>query len=471
MENASWPVHKRALFVFFLLSLLNLRAAAQQSTGKPSSLANLIEASVRHYPAIRARQAQIDAGKATVEDARKAWLPAVRVGEQVNIGTDNSLSGAYFTLGFVPSASGGRRAVNRTDLAAGNVAALTAEWEVYNFGGYDARTKEAEASLGIDEAGMTREQYQVEWAVVQQYFELLKYRSMLTVQRNNIDRTLTVKNAVKAFADNGLRPGVDTSVADAELSKARLVYLDMANAYALVRSQISGLTGIDTAAIVVDTAIYRRLAALFPLIAVLDTNAMQHPAVQYSQAIYQDNIARETLIRKSYMPKLYLMGSGWLRGSSISPSDVYNSSLGNGLAYSRSNYLLGGAITYNLLDPLRVKYKSNIQRAVTEVARQNVEEQKLQVRQAQQQADINVRASIERLREIPRQLTAANEAYSQKLALYNAGLTNIVDLTTTLYLLNRAETDSILASDTAWKAIIRKAAAANQLNLLLSNLN
>jgi outer membrane protein TolC len=164
------------------------------------------------------------------------------------------------------------------------------------------------------------------------------------------------------------------------------------------------------------------------------------------------------------------MGSGWIRGSSISPADVYNSSLTNGLAWSRSNYLLGGAITYNLLDPLRARYKSNIQRFLTESARQNMEEQKVQVRLAAQQADINVRASIERLKEIPRQLAAARAAYRQKLALYNSGLTNIVEVTTALYLLNRAETDSILAGDTAWKAVIRKVEAANQLNLFLSNL-
>jgi outer membrane protein TolC len=405
-----------------------------------------------------------------VEDARKAWLPNVRIGEQINVGTDNSLIGAYFTMGFVPSASGGNRASNRSTLAAGNVAALTAEWEVYNFGGYQARTKEAEASMHIDEAGLVRDQFQIEWVVVQQYFELLKYRSMLTVQRNNIDRTRTIKDVVKAFADNGLRPGVDTAIADAEWSKARLVYLDIANAYDLVRSRISSLTGIDTTVITPDTIVYRQLPALFARISALDTNTVNHPAVQYAQAFYQDNLAREAVIHKSYMPKIYLMGSGWIRGSSISPADVYNSSLTNGLAWSRSNYLLGGAITYNLLDPLRARYKSNIQRFLTESARQNMEEQKVQVRLAAQQADINVRASIERLKEIPRQLAAARAAYRQKLALYNSGLTNIVEVTTALYLLNRAETDSILAGDTAWKAVIRKVEAANQLNLFLSNL-
>jgi outer membrane protein TolC len=462
---------KRLPRIAFLIFSCAIPAISQTLPKPVPRLPELLTAANQHYPSICAHQALVDAGKARVEDSRKAWIPSVRIGEEINLGTDNSMSGSLYTLGFIPSTSGGRRTAGRSELATGNVAAVTAEWELYNFGGYASRTNEAIASLGVDQSALEREQFQISWTLIQEYFDLLKYQGLMTVQQNNIARTETIGRSVKAYADNGLKPGVDTSFANAELSKARLVYLDLSNDYALTRSRMALLTGLAPESIQPDSNLTRRLVTLLQTTMPVDTNTQNHPSVKYYRSIYEDNVAREQVLRKSVMPKIYLMGSGWVRGSSITPADVYNSDLLTGFGYTRSNYLLGAAITYNLLDPVRVKYKQNIQKSLTEAAGQQVEEQRTLLQDAQRRADINLQAAAARLKEIPVQLNAARDAYSQKLALYDSGLANIVDLTTALYLLNRAETDHILADDTAWKAIIQKLYASNQVNLLLSNLN
>jgi outer membrane protein TolC len=183
--------------------------------------------------------------------------------------------------------------------------------------------------------------------------------------------------------------------------------------------------------------------------------------------VYEDNLAQQQVIRKAALPKVALMAAGWMRGSSISPLDEYKS-LGTGLAYSRYNYLAGVGITYNLFDIKRTQYKLNIQKFRTQAAGQDVEEQKLVLNNALQQADITIQSTIKKLDEIPLQVKAAGEAYGQKLALYNAGLASIVEVTNALYLLNRAETDAVYTNDDAWKAVFQKAWAGNTISTLLS---
>ncbi|HSC37230.1 MAG TPA: TolC family protein [Chitinophagaceae bacterium] len=442
-------------------------AAAQQ----PLSLGRAVMLAIDHYPSVQSRQAQVSAGKAVLEETRHAWLPSLRLHEQLDAGTDNSLNSAYFPVGIIPSASGGRRPDNNSSITTGNIAALAGDWEVYNFGSYKARTAEAGAALRISEAGLDREKYTITATVIQNYLDLVKYASLLALQQKNIQRTDTVKRAIQAYINSGLKAGVDSSVAEAELSKARLIYIEWTNAYNLLKSRLATLTGLDTAAVVPDTSINMYLRGLLaPAATPVDTFYRQHPFLKYYQSVYEDNLAQQQVIRKALLPKVSLMAAGWMRGSGISPSDVYSKNLLDGFGYSRYNYLVGVGITYNLFDLKRTQYRVNIQKFRTMAAGQDVQEQKTLLDNALQQADITVGSVVQKLREIPLQVKAAGDAYGQKLALYNAGITSIVDVTNALYVLNRAETDAVYTNDDAWKAIFQKAYAGNTISTLLSTL-
>ena len=438
---------------------------------QPLSLSHAVDLTLAHYPSIQSGQAKVNAGKAVLEETRHAWLPSLRLHEQLDAGTDNSLNSAYFPVGIIPSASGGRRADNNGIIATGNMAAIAGDWELYNFGSYEARTDEARAALRVNEAGLDREKYTLTAGVIQYYFELVKYASLLRLQQKNIRRTDTVKRVIQAYINSGLKAGVDSSVAEAELSKARLVYIEWYNAYTLAKSQLAALTGLDTSAILPDTAINIHLPGLLmPGAPAIDTFYSQHPFLRYYQLVYDDNLAQQRVIRKALLPKVSLMAAGWMRGSSISPADVYDKNLLNGFGYSRYNYLAGIGITYNLFDSKRTQYRLNIQKFRTIAAQQEVEEQKTLLGNALQQADVSIRSAVQKLLEIPLQVKAATEAYGQKLALYNAGISSIVDVTNALYVLNRAETDAVYTNDDAWKAVFRRAYAGNTLSTLLSTL-
>ena len=78
---------------------------------------------------------------------------------------------------------------------------------------------------------------------------------------------------------------------------------------------------------------------------------------------------------------------------------------------------------------------------------------------------------MDNYQEAPVQVSAASDAYTQKSVLYKNGLANIVDLTTALFTLNRAETDRDIAYNNVWQALLFKAAASGDFGLFFNEFN
>lgn len=351
----------------------------------------------------------------------------------------------------------------------GNIAMAAMQWEIYNFGAYASEQKEATQALNVQKTDLNNTSNQLTVTVIQDYLELLRLQALQKIEQDNIARNAEVVKAVTAIVLHGLKPGVDSAVAAAELSRARLNLLDIDNRYNQVRIQMGTLTGLDTALVRPDTVNNNKLPGL--LGEQTPDSIAGHPMLEYYNAVYNQERAAEQVIRKSHLPKLNLMATGWMRGSSGSFNDVYDKNLWSGLGYSRYNYLLGLGITYNLTDLKRTREKAAVQQYRSEVARQQLETTRTTLNGLLQEAETDIRTSRDKLKELPVQLSAARAAARQKMALYKGGLTNIIDVVTALFVLNRAETDLVQTRDAAWKALFRAAYAGNTISQLLPDLN
>jgi len=408
---------------------------------------------------------------AAVTETKDRRLPSLNLFEQVDAGTSNNLGAAYFSGGIVPSVSGvSARPENIGTVSTGNIGVAYLQWQATNFGGYKAGIREAYSRLRVDTMSLEKERFYITSIVLQSYLDLIRNYELSMIQLENIQRADTIRLAIRNYVLSGLRPGVDSSLAEAEFSKAKLSYLDVYNAFRQSKVQLALLTGLDTSAIGPDTANDSLLLLSLGSDARKDSAWAGHPFLNYLHSIYENSQAREQLIRKSYMPKLYVLAAGWMKGSSIQPNGTIDKDPGTGLGYSRYNYLFGLGVTYDLFDLRRQKDRLNVQKYQTEVALHNYEEQARTLNNAGLQASVNLRTAIDKFNEIPIQLSAARDAYNQRLTQYNAGLSNIVDLTNALYVLNRAQTDLINTKDGVWRALVQKAYAENGIYQLLSTL-
>lgn len=434
------------------------------------SLQEAITLTLQHYPSLKAKQALAGAGAAHTIDVRHNWWPSVKLVEEATVGTDNGIYGSYFPLGTIPSTSGGIRGSNRSDVMSGNIALAQVQWEVYNFGAYRTQKEEAiqqQKVLGLD-ADITANDLMV--AVVRDYLGLLEYRSLMKIQEDNIARTRSVQRAVTAIVLHGLKPGVDSSIAAAELSKARLNYLDIQNNYNSVRLHLGILTGLDTSAVQADTLYNNGLLSLLTGLNDTVSVAKEHPILKYYDGLMLQQQRHEQVIRRAALPKISLLASGWMRGSSGQFNDIYNKNLWSGIGYSRYNYLAGLALTYNLADMGHTRDKMREQRLRTKAAAAQLETTQTVLDNQLQQARLSIRTSLDKLKEMPAQLNAARAAAMQKMALYKGGLTNIIEVTNALYLLNRAETDLIQTRNAAWQALFTQAFTADNIQELVEQL-
>jgi len=445
------------------LLLTTAAAHAQQSTVTLKQLLNSVD---EKAPTLLTDSAAILIRKAQAAEVKSNWLPDLTLNYQADIGTANNTTGPYFGFGIIPSSSGGIHNTNVTTTLSDNLGIAALNWEVYNFGKYGAENKVANSDVQVQQNQFAQSKYDLQAYTISNYLQLLRLEDFLGIQLRNIQRTTEIRRSIESLATSGVRAGVDTSIAEAELSKARLNYIELNDQLKQVQLQLSAVSGFPYQSIVPDTTVELNLinqpaAYLFP------PDTANHPLINYYKSVYQNNLQREDLVKKMYNPKISLEAAAWGRGSSVDAEGNYNN-LGSGYGFDRSNYLVGIGISYNLFDLRRRQLKLRTQRASTDYAYKKLQEQQELLSVSASQADVEMQTSLDRLKEIPKQLKAANDGYRQKLSLYKNGLTDIIELDAALNILYRAETDFMQAKYDYANALFQKAITENQVNRVLN---
>ena len=313
-----------------------------------------------HWPAIRRSKPSARpsaAFESSVNVLKANRLPNLRLHDQVDVGTANGLSGSYFSMGLIVPTSGGRRDENRMDLASGNIALATADWEVYNFGRYKAEDNLAQADIAVGQAGVRREQFMLRQAVVGAYLDVLWRGRILQLESRNIARADTVSRIINNLVNNGIRPGLDSSLASVELSRARLSYYEIDEGLRRAFLQLSMLTGRNISQLAIDTTFHEKALLGQPN----DLKVVVgHPILSYQNTVLNRQQSEIAAIRKAALPRVSLLASGWARGTSLDIDNNFGP-LGRGFGYSRTNFLVGLAATVNLTDFRRARSRTEVQ--------------------------------------------------------------------------------------------------------------
>lgn len=449
-----------------LLGIIILFPAILFAQQKKISLPILINQAKNYLPLLKQKQAFIDASKAQITDTKHSFLPQLKLSEQLNLGSNNSIGGSYFPFGITPSTSGGVRGDNNFQPATGNVGVLYGEYELVNFGLNSAELNLAKAYSSVAEADLQKEQYLLSLNVARLYFNIQKSMYRLKADEQNVERYQSVFTVIQALTKSGLRPGSDSSLAMAELSKTKMSYNQTLGLINQQKEQLSYLTGIAPANMVFDVPVSNAIG-IKPLLMPLLSDTGSNPLIDYYSKRNNLFSANELLIKKSYLPKILLAGSTWARGSSIQYNDKYQS-LAEGFGYQRYNYMVGVAATYSLFNELRKKDKLAINRFQQQASEYDLQQQKLALASASLQADNALQTTEANLLEIPVQLQAAEATYQQKLAQYKAGLISLIDLTNASFVLYRSQTDYIETISDGYLAQLDKAAANGSLNQFIA---
>jgi adhesin transport system outer membrane protein len=452
---------------FLLLASGSLYAQVPE---KNISLKQLLNQVAHNAPTLLTDSSAILIKEAQARETGYNWLPNLKLNYQTDLGTNNNVGGGYFGFGMVPTNNRGVRDESNSTAVLSNLGIAAFDMEIYNFGAYKAQNKVANADVAVQQNQFNTSKYNLQAYTIDNYLQLLRLQEFIEIQSRNIQRNQEIRRSIQALAKSGIRAGVDTSIAEAELSKSRLNYIELKNQAKQVQLKLSAISGMPYEAIIPDTTAETKLFSQSAESRLFYADTLNHPVIKYYESLYDNSLQREDLVEKSFNPKISFQAAAWGRAASLDANNGYTS-LNNGWGFQRGNYLVGVGITYNLFDLKRKNLKLTTQKINSQYTLRKLNEQKVLLAASATQADANVATAMERLQEIPKQLKAAAAAYRQKFSLYKSGLTDIIELNAALSLLYRAEIDYISARYSYTQALFQKAVTENQVNTVINLLN
>ncbi|GAB2555360.1 TolC family protein [Spirosoma aerophilum] len=450
------------------LFILGMSLLALQASGQALTLNQVVEQSVRQYPFLRAKQAEVSSAQRRLQATRTELLPTVILQDQYTYATSNSLNNSYFpNEGTAISTSGGVRPVAISQASFGSYTSASIEWRAITFGRVKANINAAKADLQRNEADYDNEIFQHQVRTIDAYLLLLINQKLVQIQRSNLERAETFKRVVDAGVRSGMRAGVDSALATAEAVRARLLLLESQQREQVQRLRLSELAGQLQPGMKVDSMQF--YSSLPNGTFLSDSLSPKNPTLRLFQSQINLSAARSLATQRSGMPVISLVGAGNARGSGFSnQGDIFQTNQLNGLGYQLGNYLLGVVARWNLTNLLRANQDYRADQFLVERSRQLFNTQRLQITRQYQEAETQYQVALEQARQTPVQLRAARQAYNQAQTRYQNGLTDLPTLLQSVVTLNRAEVDGYVATSNVWRYLLLKSAADGDLSLFMN---
>jgi outer membrane protein TolC len=455
---------KRTLSVFFPLFFLSVISGYGQ---QPLSLKQALETALNNYPSIKAKTNYVKSSTATAEEAKREALPNLIVSGQQDYGSVNGQNGPLYSYGYAVASSGIPQNAQNWSSAFGSLYLANVNWDFFAFGRARLRVKAAQSYITRDSYDREQEMFEQQVKVASAYLNLLAAQRLTRSEQYNLDRADTLRAVVTTRAKNGLIAGVDSSLANAEVSNAKTELINAKDAEEERSSQLAMLMGIPDGSFLLDTVFITQMPSSFT-----DSVITVHPLLKFYNSRIGVSDAEARYINTLKYPTFSFFGVFQARGSGFSydyvldPNGVNKNYL-NGISPDRYNYVFGVGLTWNITSLTRVKQQVAAQSYISKALTDEYDEVSLQLKTQQMLADKKIVNAIANYKEAPIQVKSASDAYLQKTVLYKNGLTDIIDVTQTLYTLNRAETNRDIAYNNVWQSLLLRAASAGNFDLFL----
>ncbi|MBT1705524.1 TolC family protein [Chryseosolibacter indicus] len=436
------------------------------------SLKDALEKGLVNYGSVKAKGYNVEASKASLQQSRRDYLPNLVVSAQQDYGTINGQNGPLYGFGGYSVASSGLPLSEQNwNAAFGALYLANVNWEVFTFGRTKERINVSKAGLEVSKHDLAQEQFQHQVRIAAAYLNVLAAQRLAKAQQNNFERAEVFKRTVVVRAKNGLIAGVDSSLANAEVSNAKIAYIKAKDFEQEEAKKLSVLIGESGAEFLLDTSFVKRI----PNTDATGIVQQSHPTLTFLKSRVDLSMHQAKLIRRGAYPSFSLFGVIQKRGSGFDASyatdqSAYTTNYVDGIKPTRTNYLIGAGFVWNITSLTRTHAQARAQNNITLSNQSEYELADQQLKAQYLIAETKFGNALQTYYEAPIQVKSASDAYAQRTALYNNGLTTIVEVTQTLYALNRAETDRDIAYINVWQALLLKAAASGNLELFIDEL-
>jgi outer membrane protein TolC len=461
-------VHFRRLAICSVVfaQFSSFQSYARQAARPPDKALTLDQAvdfALANYPAVRASLARAAASGEGVSLSRTAYLPRTDLLWQSNRATRNNIFGLLLPQSVVPPISGPVLSDTSDRGVWGSAAGLLFSWEPFDFGYRGATVGVAKAGQSRATAELSLTKLAAAAAVGDAFLALAAAQQQVKAAQADVDRRQVLANSVHALVKEELRPGADSSRADAELAAATIQLIRVQELERESEATFAEFLGIAGSRVDIDAS---SLLGKPPAPFASQFSLALHPLAQVSNSVLFEVRAREKVLSRSYYPHFNLQGAFSGRGSGANTDGSFGTGT-DGLGLDRRNWAVGLTATFSVLDFPALHFKKQIEQS-NERAQQAEYERTLQNLTAQsEKAKAAYESSVLISQNTPVELQAAQLGETQATARYQAGLAPIVEVADAERLLLQAEIEDNLARLTVWRALLGQALAQGDLQPFL----
>lgn len=466
-KNTRTDVFKKNSRVALLFFLIFATTGYSQTL----SLKEAIKTGLENYGSIKAKNNYTSASRETLKQSRRDYLPNLNLSAQQDYGTINGQNGALYGFNGLGTASSGPALPDQNwNSAFGALYLVNMNWDFFTFGKTQEKINLAKIDVQAKEKDLNQEKFQQQIKISAAYLNLLASQRLLISQQKNLSRAEIFKKTAVARVKNGLLAGVDSTLATAEVSKAKIALNLAKNFVKEQNNKLVDLMGVAPQDFVADTLFVAQIPK--ELLTGIASDSL-HPLLQLYKTKIDYSNQQVKLYKRFYYPTMSAFGVLQTRASGFNPDYItdqnsFSRNYWDGVNPDRSNYLVGIGISWNLTTPFRTSKQVSAQKYVSQALQEEYNQADRELKSQLTLADDKIKVSLDNYAEAPIQVKAAQQAYLQKSTLYKNGLTDLTDLTQTIFTLNRAEIDRDIVNNNVWQSFLLKVAATGNFDLFIN---
>jgi outer membrane protein len=394
------------------------------------SLSEALAYAHEHQPAIRAALARVSEKMAEASIPSGQWLPTVGVTGQLFAATANNTTGTYVNPPFMDIPRIGATPTTATGSLqpyASTIAAAGITQEVFDFGRIGAQRAAADALVEVEKHHADADRLDVDFGVEEAFFSVVAAKSIVKASDDAYERARVHRDLAKAGVASGLRPPIELTRAEADLTRFDLGRIRAAGGVATAQSVFAAAIGANDPAIDVsgDAA---DLGDLPTLARALQLAQARDPRL--ARAVAELKAAEENTraVGAELRPELYGTAtvSGRAGGAASSGTTPVVAD-GNGWIPNVPNWDVGLVFSWPIYDGV-VTARRDAAHAAEQVRRAEVDVAREQEAAEVRQTHVEVQVARSGLVALDNAVVAARANYDQADARFRAGLGTAVEL-------------------------------------------
>jgi outer membrane protein TolC len=326
------------------------------------------------------------------------------------------------------------------------------DWTGIDFGLHKARINEARANLVQARAHLGVTQLDVAESAALAFLNVVTGQEQLRAQEANVHRMGIVRDTVRGLVVSGLRPGVDLSIAEAQLAQARNGEIEARQQLNIADARLALAVGEPGLNIEVDPTPVEKETK--PVLTVTVNDYSNHPLAVAQRSAIGILQAHRQVISKSNYPEIHWLGGMNFRGSGLDIHGHWQAKDAYGWLPNVTNWNVGMMMNWDFLAWVKNTQDIRVQRhriaaeqaGYTQIVQNLVAENR--------EATAMVEGAVALAQNTVVQVESAREAELRARTRYESGLANIAEVAEAERLLTEAQVQMSVARVRIWSALL-----------------